>query len=188
MGSYYDIDAILTDAQKVPCTFDLNVPGLGYLEGNIGADIKQGAKIELPLWLAEMLAVRYEDPTKLSPQSIGSSPMATIDMPSPLSQRVLNALKADPKSVDLRAQAPHFYSLGARMLELFEEDEMADVLTETFKKRAIGIADHAHNPRGALGEGADFMRSLDETERQLFRAAHDSAKATRTWMTDVKKS
>ena len=56
--------------------------------------------------------------------------MATIDMPSSLSQRVLNALKADPKSVDLRAQAPHFYSLGARMLELFEEDEMSDVLIE----------------------------------------------------------
>jgi hypothetical protein len=28
------------------------------------------------------------------------------------------------------------------------------------------IADQAHNPRGALGEGADFMRGLDENERQ----------------------
>ena len=56
--------------------------------------------------------------------------MATIDMPSALSQRVLNALKADPRTVDLRAQAPHFYSLGVRMLELFEEDEMAEVLAE----------------------------------------------------------
>lgn len=56
--------------------------------------------------------------------------MATIDMPNALSSRVMNALKADPRTVEVRAQAPHFYSLGARMLELFEEDEMVDVLSD----------------------------------------------------------
>ena len=60
MGSYYDIDAILTDAQvhasnptqsvsernpltsaqKIPCTFDITVPGLGYMEGNPGGDVR----------------------------------------------------------------------------------------------------------------------------------------------------
>lgn len=61
---------------------------------------------------------------------MGSQPMATIDLPTSLSPRVLNALKADPRTVDLRAQAAHFFSLGARMLELFEEEEMVDVLTD----------------------------------------------------------
>lgn len=28
------------------------------------------------------------------------------------------------------------------------------------------IADHAHNPTGALGGGIEFLRGLDETERQ----------------------
>ncbi len=36
---------------------------------------------------------------------------------------------------------------------------------QTFQKRAAEIADHAHNPRGALSEGAGFLRGLDETER-----------------------
>ena len=54
----------------------------------------------------------------------------TLDFPVPLQQRVINALKADPNSVDLRAQAPHFYALGARILDLFEDDEMVDVLTD----------------------------------------------------------
>jgi GINS complex subunit 3 len=78
----------------------------------------------------------------------------------------VNALKADPRTVDLRSLAPHFYSLSERVLDLFEEEEMVDVLINTFKKRAAEIADHAHNPKGALGEGADFLRGLDETERQ----------------------
>jgi GINS complex subunit 3 len=39
MSSYYDIDAILTDAQKVPCTFEITVPGLGHIEGDSGRDV-----------------------------------------------------------------------------------------------------------------------------------------------------
>lgn len=54
----------------------------------------------------------------------------TIDSPSALSPRVLNALKADPRTVDLRALAPHFYNLGARISELFEEEEQEEEMIE----------------------------------------------------------
>ncbi|KAJ5606200.1 hypothetical protein N7510_008981 [Penicillium lagena] len=155
--SYYDVDSILTDAQKLPCTFELEVPGLGILEGNPGEDIKAGTRMDLPLWLGEMLSIGAR---------LGTSRLVTLDMPDALSERVMNALKADPRTVDLRALAPHFYSLSERILEIFEEEEMVDVLSDTFKKRAAEIADHAHNPRGAMGEGVDFLRGLDETERQ----------------------
>lgn len=42
--SYYDVDAILTDTQKLPCTFQLDVPGLGYLDGNAGGTASQAAE------------------------------------------------------------------------------------------------------------------------------------------------
>lgn len=108
----------------------------------------------------------------------------------------MNALKADPKSVDLRAQAQNFYAFAARILDLFEDDDMLDVLTETFRVRAAEIGDHAANAGsanrtggGGVGnDGVEFLRALDEMERALFRSSHESAKATRTWMTDVKKS
>ncbi|EEA20310.1 hypothetical protein ZTR_01768 [Talaromyces verruculosus] len=177
--SYYDIDAILTDAQKLPCKFELEVPGLGFLEGNPGENIKTGTQVDLPLWLGEMLSIGAR---------LGTSRLVTLDLPSALSERVLNALKADPRTVDLRSLAPHFYSLGIRVLELFEEDNMADILSDTFRRRASEIADHAHNSRGALGEGVEFLRGLDETERQLFRIAHDSAKEIRIWAGEAKKS
>ena len=54
----------------------------------------------------------------------------TLDFPSSLSPPVINALKASPQSVDLRAQSPHFYALGARVLELFDDEEVADVLLD----------------------------------------------------------
>ena len=40
MGSYYNVDAILTDAQKVPCTFEIDVPGLGFVDGHAGTDVQ----------------------------------------------------------------------------------------------------------------------------------------------------
>lgn len=47
MSSYYDVDAILTDAQKVPCTFQLGVAGLGFLDNNAGGDVS----LAYYLWL-----------------------------------------------------------------------------------------------------------------------------------------
>jgi GINS complex subunit 3 len=41
----------------------------------------------------------------------------------------MNALKADPRTVDLRSLAPNYYRLSERVLELFEEEEMVDILS-----------------------------------------------------------
>lgn len=172
--AYYHPDTILTDAQKAPCTFELSVPGLAPL--NNGSAIESGTKLDLPLWMAEMLAVS-------KPAGPSSASLVSLDMPAALSQRVMNALRADPKSVDLRSQAQWFYGLSERMLELFEEEEMIDILTDTFKKRALEIADKAQNTRAVQqgGDSGDFMSGLDETERQLFRAAHDGSNAVKKW-------
>lgn len=81
----------------------------------------------------------------------GSQPLITLDFPVPLQQRVINALKADPNSIDLRVQSPHFYTLGARILDLFEDDDIVDVLTEVSfgvsvheQHRAVRVRTDAH--------------------------------------------
>ncbi len=119
--AYFNPEAILTDAQKAPLTFELVVPQLAALHN--GSAIEQGSKLDLPLWMAEMLAVS-------KPAGPQSSSLGSLDLPPALGHRVVNALRADPKSVDLRAQAQWFYGLGERMLELFEEEETVEVLTD----------------------------------------------------------
>jgi len=121
-----------------------------------------------------------------------NSTLVTLDLPASLSPRILNALKASPKSVDLRQLAQNFYGLGARILELFEEEEVCDVLMESWRVRAQEISDQAGNvgARGGAGQAADgveFLRGLDEWERGLFRAGHEGAKAMKVWMGEVKK-
>ena len=40
------------------------------------------------------------------------------------------------------------------------------VWSQTFRTRAAEIADHAHNTRGTVGDGVEFLRGLDDKERQ----------------------
>lgn len=167
----------------MPCTFEIEVPGLGYLDNNPNRALKRGTSVELPLWLAEMLAVSSSQQTKN---------IVTLDLPSALSARVLNALKADPKSVDVRALAMNFYMLGARILELFEEDEVCDVLMQSWRERAKEVADHAGNMGkgdGSVGttQSVEFIKGLDDMERALFLAAHEGSVATKRWMGEMKK-
>lgn len=46
--------------------------------------------------------------------------MIALDIPAALGTQVMNALDADARSVDVRAQSAYFYALAARVGELFE--------------------------------------------------------------------
>ncbi|KAI1382867.1 DNA replication complex GINS protein PSF3 [Hypoxylon trugodes] len=186
--SYYDVDAILTDAEKVPCKFELDVPELGYLDNNPSQPLKAGAFVGLPLWLAEPLA--------LTSRSAGSSEgdsgsFVSLDLPPSLSNEVMSALKADPRAVPLRDQSHNFYGLGTRMLDVFEEREICATLRKTFVTRATDIALHARKAGATedmgVGAGEEFLRGLDEWERKLFRKAHEGTKGSKEWMEGVKR-
>ncbi|KAI1770531.1 DNA replication complex GINS protein PSF3 [Hypoxylon cercidicola] len=185
--SYYDIDAILTDAEKVPCKFELDVPELGYLDSNPSHPLKAGTSIGIPLWLAEPLALTSRSQTSTD----DSNSFVSLDLPPSLSNQVMSALKADPRAVPLRDQSHNFYGLGTRMLDVFEEREICATLRKTFVTRAADIALHARKAGATedmgVGTGEEFLRGLEEWERKLFRKAHEGTKETKEWMEGVKK-
>jgi GINS complex subunit 3 len=167
---------------------------MGYLENNPGQTLKSGAKIQLPLWLAEMLAIANAG----DPDDHDKS-FVSFDLPKALGNDVVQALKADPRAVPLRDQSAHFYSLATHMMDLSEEPELNKVLLKTFVARATDIALHARKVGGGAGTsedgsnlgvggaGEEFLRGLDEWERKLFRKAHDGAKAGKQWMESIKR-
>ncbi|ERT03360.1 hypothetical protein HMPREF1624_01673 [Sporothrix schenckii ATCC 58251] len=230
--SYYDVDDILTDAEKIPCEFQIDVPGLGYLDQTPSHTLKAGTRLQLPLWLAEMLALANNAAASTSEDA---KPFLTLNLPPALRHDVVQALKADPRTVPLRDQSAHFYALATRMLDLFEDADLAAVLRDAFVGRTDDIGMHARKVGGqstggavggagsgggggsggrggslthAVGDSADrkddpgntssnlgvgyagqeFLRSLDEWERQVFRQAHDGAKASREFVDNVKRN
>lgn len=165
--------------QKVPCQFELDVPYLGHLDNSSG--LKPGTPLSLPLWLAEMLALASSGEDSKAP--------LTLNLPPCLSEQVLAALKADPRAVPLRDQSAHFYGVGVRMLDLFDERELSAVLRKTFVVRAGDVGLHARKAdEGVGGQGEEFLRGLDEWERGLFRRGHEGVRRAKDWTDKVKKA
>jgi GINS complex subunit 3 len=101
--------------------------------------------------MAELLAIRE---------------IVDLREPACYGRKIAAALKADPRSVDLRSQCSNFYTFALRYLEWVETDDLLQVVLDTFKSRVAKMADHAHNPTGAMAEGLEFLKGLDDYERQ----------------------
>ncbi|KAL5606938.1 hypothetical protein BROUX41_003313 [Berkeleyomyces rouxiae] len=179
--SYYDVEAILTEAEKVPCTFNFDSNELGYLDNNPSEPLKAGTQLNLPIWLAQMLAAST---------TVNGESAVTMALPEALSHELVQALKADPRAVAVRERAANFYNLAERMLDLFDDVPLAAVVRYSWIMRAAEIAvlarrtgeegNAAVGNSGPLGE--EFLRGLDEWERKLFRVAHEARKDTKEWM------
>ncbi|CAR24609.1 DNA replication protein PSF3 [Lachancea thermotolerans CBS 6340] len=177
---YYDIDDILADAAKFPCRFNYAVPGLGYLEGNVGEEIKKNAKVELPLWLARILAIVGGD-EEADPDSEGALPFVELLAPEILSSRVMNAIKSSPVALDVHSINAHFYALAVKWATLFDDRELVRVLNYMLLERTREI--HNHAASGTLGGApSTFMLTLDEFEKKLYRDTHSGCKETRHWI------
>ncbi|KAI9281759.1 hypothetical protein BC943DRAFT_329523 [Umbelopsis sp. AD052] len=170
---YYDIDAILAEHEKVPGRFNDSVGAELNLTGE-GVAVPSGTKVELPYWLAESLVEFYQRDETL------------FDMETPriYNNRVRNAIIAGPTSVDTRRIHPYFHRLGIKFVQKFEQEQLAQVLKLSFRKRLYMILDHAQTVLNT--DSSHFTRKLDETERQLFRLAHDSAMAMKSWQSGSK--
>ncbi|TFY80280.1 hypothetical protein EWM64_g3737 [Hericium alpestre] len=177
---YYSVESILAENQKIQCTFKIDIPDMGHLEGGNERDIKANNKIPLPLWMAYILI--YSD-------------YADFTIPAPFSAKVRNALNAEAKSVRLSGLVGAgglWYGFGKIIMKLLADapaNEMSNILTKTFKNRLSELIDQAQHfaalgPAGG-GQSGDvaqnFREGLDGTERELFSLAQDSAKRTKQW-------
>lgn len=176
----------------MPCRFELDAPYLGHLESSSSTGLAPGTALSLPLWLAEMLALATPaaaDEDDAAAAAAARAPL-TLSLPPCLAPRVAAALKADARAVALRDHAAHFYAVGVRMLDLFDEPALAALLRRAFVVRAADVALHARRADDAAAGSRDddFLRGLDEWERLLFRRAHEGVKRAKEWMDGVKRS
>lgn len=179
---YYDIDDILADGTRFPCRFNYDVPGLGYLEGNPGGPVLKNTKMELPLWMVQLLAVVGMQ----ADEEEEAVPFVELLPPALFAPRVINAIKSGATSIDLHAVSPHFYTLAQRWAALFSDEELAKVLKDMLLERGQEINNHAISgsayPSGyQFNSSAVFLQTLDEFEKDLYRDTHRSCKDMKKW-------
>lgn len=107
--------------------------------------------------MAELLALSPISPTE------SDEPFVSLLRPSFLSPKVLNSIKSDPVNLDLRQQNLVFFNLCERWLSIFNDPDLADVLTQSLLSRAVAISDVASS-RTASSDQSDFLSKLDEFE------------------------
>ncbi len=57
---YLDVNLILSEEERLPVTFESQAYGLGHLDTNSNEqDLPAKSKIELPVWLAQVLSGDY---------------------------------------------------------------------------------------------------------------------------------
>ncbi|XP_021823589.1 DNA replication complex GINS protein PSF3-like [Prunus avium] len=106
MASYYDIDDILVEEQRVPVVFQQAVNGVDIDPSAETHCVEPGSKVELPYWLAHELHLRK---------------VAKMKVPACFNQRTKLELGADGASVDLRSRCLHFYEFGCKIAPLVVE-------------------------------------------------------------------
>ncbi|RCI17191.1 hypothetical protein L249_1845 [Ophiocordyceps polyrhachis-furcata BCC 54312] len=172
--SYYDVDAILADAENLPCRFQLDVPLLAQLDSPSAVGLKPGTALSLPLWLCKFLAVA----------SVGGNTWLKLDQPPCLSEETVAALKADPRAVSLRDQNVYFFGVGVRLMDLLNDAQLNAVLCSSFIARAIDVGLLATGEISA-GQANDFLRGLDDWEMSMFRSLRQSVRAIKAWLENI---
>ncbi|XP_015918450.2 DNA replication complex GINS protein PSF3 [Parasteatoda tepidariorum] len=165
---YFSIDDILATEERLPCRFDQGVKKLGFLDPSSGtADLAQGTKLEIPLWMAQALQSRR---------------IISIDLPKVYKEGYRKILNADATIVDLHKMGPYFYHFGLYLLKFIHQDseEIGKMLSETFRNRFRMLMDTSQN---ALEEdAATLTANLDRTEVALFNVGHKSLLDLKNWM------
>ncbi|OWB59649.1 hypothetical protein B5S29_g510 [[Candida] boidinii] len=152
--SYYDLDDILADSQKLPCKFSITVPGLGYLQGQPGKRIKKDSILELPIWLAEILAVcavnsneneneneEEDDDQDNTNNNNSQNTFLQLIQPDYFSPKIINAIKADSLSLDLHSLLSNYYKIVIKWGWMFNDEELINVISKMLVQRSCEIND-----------------------------------------------
>ncbi|CAG5124127.1 unnamed protein product [Candidula unifasciata] len=168
-NNYFSLDDILASQETIPCTFNVKVATMGYLDQSTSdVDINMGTKLDLPFWLAKYLHK-------------GSRGIVSVDTPKTYKEGYRHIFTADPNVVDLYRLGPYFYLFGEKLLslQLPDTDDIANVLLKTFQGRFRNIMDGSQN--ALHSDLASQMEKLDVQERQLFAAGQQGLHEFQKW-------
>ncbi|KAG5322811.1 PSF3 protein, partial [Pseudoatta argentina] len=165
---YFSLTDILCTEERISCKIEVTLPRLGFLDlSSESEDLKPGAKLELPLWLAQPLNKVRES-------------IVSVDIPKTYKEGYREILLADACTVVLNKWNPYYYELGMYLRKFNNRDcEMIiDSLLLTFRSRFRLIMDWAQNPV------SDPMLNslLPRLERHLFLTGRKAKVQLNEWL------
>jgi GINS complex subunit 3 len=154
------------EEERVPCQTNIDFAGLGHLDStSTHEDLAKWSKIEVPLWLAELLAKKGH---------------ASVDMPKHYSERFRAHLQAGPVATNLREHSPNFFAVGESLARIMADNDLQEALKFAYTgERFNRIMDLAFNSQHE--DVTEERRSFTEAELDLFTAGARATKGFSQW-------
>ena len=168
-----DIDTMLSEEERLPCTFLCDARNLGHLDNTgVDKDLPAETRVDIPLWLSRTLA---------------SKNMVTIEFPKHYGIKMREEIRAGAEAIDLRAFSQYFFEVGCKLVdmrvgssELTREDlrdtMRAAFLGERYRKLTMNAL-----AQGLFDDAADYSQTLTSAELNLFVQGLNAAKNIHQW-------
>eukprot|EP00490_Sorites_sp_Unknown_P014468 CAMPEP_0114639704 /NCGR_PEP_ID=MMETSP0191-20121206/1311_1 /TAXON_ID=126664 /ORGANISM="Sorites sp." /LENGTH=205 /DNA_ID=CAMNT_0001851587 /DNA_START=35 /DNA_END=652 /DNA_ORIENTATION=- len=173
---YWDIEEILSEEQDVMIKSDHDIAGGGILYPCTGAakprDLKEGAKVLVPYWLAQKLVQRY---------------FVEVDIPAIFDDAIQETLQTDPAVGRLGDKSYHYFEVGIKLAFLVKNPKLQEILVRAFMSRVLDLLSLS----SSLGEGSrssirkavpsQFLQSLTGIEEDIYRGAREAEIQYQRW-------
>ncbi|XP_043463234.1 DNA replication complex GINS protein PSF3 [Leptopilina heterotoma] len=176
MPNYFSITDILATEERLKCTLQIDLPGLGFLDPSSETqDLKAGSKLELPFWLVRPLN------KNILRNSRNPKVVVVEDIPKIYKEAYRDILEAGATAFQLSNWSQYFYEFGMhlRVLDHRDCERITGVLNKTFVERFRLIADLVENSNSS--ESA-IESQLPTMERELYRSGKKASLQLKNWM------
>lgn len=118
MWKHLDIDALLSEEERVPCIFKSEADGLGFLDrsGEFD-DLNAGTKVELPLWMAQVLSKKS---------------MVSLELPKHFDKKMRDHIAAGAVTINLKEFSVYYYEVGMQLAQSLKDDDLRNTLRIAF--------------------------------------------------------
>lgn len=160
MARYLDIDTVLSEEERIPCVFQMNVPGLGFLDpSNDQSYLPAGARVELPLWMARVLKQKN---------------MIVMELPKHFNKKMRDNIAAGALNLNLREYSNYFFEVGMGVAQSLGDVDLRRKLCSAFSSdryQAV-LANALTSTEHDTGELANI---LTHKEAEIYNAGrHDT--------------
>ncbi|CAK8994982.1 unnamed protein product [Durusdinium trenchii] len=175
-ADYWDIDEILAEEQDVVIKTFHDVAGGGFLYPCTGAakprDLKEGAKVVVPYWLAQKLVRRNA---------------VELDLPVIFDEATQETLQTDPAVCRLGEKSRYYFEVGLKLAYLTKNFKLQEILVNAYIQRyhdlmtlssGMGEANRSSIRKAVPSQ---FLSSLTALEEDMHRGAREAEDQYQRW-------
>ena len=115
---HLNIDLILSEDERIPCKFLVEGKNLGHLDNpNMENDLADGARVELPLWLAK---------------SLSELKMVELELPKHYGSKMRDAIMAGAAPINLKDFSHYYFDVGLQLSKIKQDLDLQRSLRAAF--------------------------------------------------------